>query len=67
MVWVIDEICLVIGEVLNFWEGSSKINFAAVEAEDLDADGLKATRVAVQILHLLLQEGQFNSAKEELT
>lgn len=67
LVRVNDEICLGIGEVLNFRQGASKINLAGVEAEDLDADGAKATTVAVQILQLLPQEHQLNSAQEELT
>ena len=67
LVWVNDEICLVIGEVLNFQQGTSKINLAGVDAEDLDADGAKATTVAIQILHLLPQEHQLNTAQNELT
>jgi hypothetical protein len=67
LVWVNGEICLVIGEVLNFWQGASKINLTGVEAEDLDADGPKMTTVAVQILQLLPQEQNSKSVQEELT
>lgn len=67
LVRINDEICLVVAEVLNFRQGTSKINLASVEAEDLDEDGAKATMVAIQILLLIPQEHQLNSAQEELT
>lgn len=67
LVRVNDEICLVVGEILNFRQGTSKINLAGIEAEDLDADGAKATTVAIQILQLLAQEHQNKSAQEGLT
>lgn len=52
---------------MNFRQGTSKINLAGIEAEDLDADGAKATTVAIQILQLLAQEHQNKSAQEGLT
>jgi hypothetical protein len=41
------QICLVVVEALNFRQGTSNINRAAVDVNDLDADGSKATSVAV--------------------
>ena len=69
LVRVKHNICLGIGEALNFRQGTSKINLAGVEAEDLDEIGAKATTVAVQILQLLPQEPQLDSesAQEVLT
>jgi hypothetical protein len=41
------QICLVVVEALNFRQGTSNINRAAVDVNVLDADGSKATSVAV--------------------
>ena len=52
-------------EALNFRQGTSKINLAAVDVDDLDADGAKATTVALQILDLVAHEPEKET--EELT
>ena len=51
-----DQICLGVVEALNFRQGNSKTNRAMVDVDDLDADGAKATSVAVQFLQLISQE-----------
>jgi hypothetical protein len=56
-----DQICLAVVEALNFWQGNSNTNRAMVDADDLDADGTKATSVAVQFLQLISQEPESDS------
>lgn len=50
-----NQICLAVVEALNFRQGSSNTNHAAVDVDDLDADGTKATSVAIQFLQLVSQ------------
>lgn len=60
-----DQICLAVVEALNFRQGTSKINLAAVNVNDLDADGAKVTTMVLQILELVAQEPKKET--EELT
>ena len=62
-----DQICLAVVEALNFRQGSSNINRAMVNADDLDADGAMATTVAVQFLQLVSQEPGPGSDSVHLT
>lgn len=46
------DICLGVAEVLNFHQGSSKINLSAINVDDLDEEGTKAVSVAIQMIEL---------------
>lgn len=48
-------VCLAVAEVLNFRQGSSKNNLAAINEDDLDPKNSKSTTIAVQFLHLSAQ------------
>ena len=61
------QICLVVVEALNFRQGTSKINRTMVDVDDLDADGTKATSVALQFLQLVAHESISDAGNSELT
>ena len=61
------QICLVVVEALNFRQGTSNINRTMVDVDDLDADGSKATSVAVQFLQLVAHETISEAGNSELT
>ncbi|KAF8165171.1 hypothetical protein B0H34DRAFT_830366, partial [Crassisporium funariophilum] len=53
LVCVADKVCLAVGEVLNFRQGTSRNNLQAVNIDDLESGtGTKLTSVAVQVLDL---------------
>ena len=62
-----DQICLAVVEALNFRQGNSNTNRAMVNVDDLDADGAKATSVAVQFLQLVSQEPGSQADSTHLT
>jgi hypothetical protein len=61
------QICLVVVEALNFRQGTSNINRAMVDVDDLDADGTNATSVALQFLQLVAHESISEAGNSELT
>ena len=62
-----NQICLAVVEALNFRQGTSNTNRAMVDVDDLDADGAKATSVAVQFLQLISHEPEPETTNTSLT
>lgn len=63
MVRVGEHICLAVVEVLNFRKGTSKINLASIDVNDLDSEGQQAVTIAVQIIKLVAEELKDESEK----
>ncbi|KIM35830.1 hypothetical protein M413DRAFT_36514, partial [Hebeloma cylindrosporum] len=61
------QICLVVVEALNFKQGTSTISRAMVDSDDLDAEGDKATSVALQFLQLVSNEPNQDADNSDLT
>ena len=58
-------ICLGVAEALNFHQGSSKTNLAAVNVEDLDETGSKGVSVAIQMLEIIPQRPSDNTGQAD--
>ncbi|KAF8902265.1 hypothetical protein CPB84DRAFT_1824389 [Gymnopilus junonius] len=59
-------ICMAVIEVLNFRQGSSKINLSSVDIDDLDESGSKAVSLAIQFLEILPQNETGNETKLDI-
>jgi hypothetical protein len=60
------EICLAVGEILNFRQGTSNINLASVNISDLDGKSSKSTTIAMQFLQLVAHQDT-NQSDSKLT